>query len=205
MKIAASLATALVFCAAAPAASLEWPQFGGPHRNFTSDATGLASKWPAAGPRKLWSRELGEGYSGIAVDGPALYTMCRRGTQEITLAIATATGKTIWEHAENAALRPGMEMENGPGPHATPLVTADAVYTVGILANLLCLDKKTGKLIWSRDLYGEFHGTLMDRGYSGSPIAWKDTIIMKVGGAGHALAAFRQKDGKAVWQKQDFR
>ena len=198
------LAVPLV-CAAAQAGSLEWPQFAGPHRNFTSDAKGLANTWPSSGPKKLWSRDLGEGYSGISIDGPVLYTMYRRGEQEITLAAATATGKTIWEHTENAAFRAGMAMENGPGPHATPLVTADSVYAVGILANLLCLDKKTGRVLWSHDLWSEFNGTRMDRGYSASPIAWKDTVIMKVGGAGHALVAFNQKTGKVVWQKQDFR
>ncbi len=133
-----------------------------------------------------------------------LYTMYRRGSDEVTLAAATATGKTIWEYTENAPFRSGMAMENGPGPHATPLVTADAVYTVGILAHLVCLDKKTGKARWSHDLWREFNGTPMDRGYSGSPIAWKNTVIMKVGGAGHALMAFNQKDGKVVWQKQNF-
>jgi outer membrane protein assembly factor BamB len=198
------LLTALLACVALQGASLEWPQFAGPHRNFTSDTQGLANSWPASGPKRLWSRELGEGYSGISVDGAALYTMYRRGSDEVTLAAATATGKTIWEHTENAAFRSGMAMENGPGPHATPLVTADAVYAVGILANLVCLDKKTGKVIWSHDLWREFNGTPMDRGYSVSPIAWKDTVIMKVGGAGHALVAFNQKNGKVVWQKQDF-
>ncbi|HLY19851.1 MAG TPA: PQQ-binding-like beta-propeller repeat protein [Bryobacteraceae bacterium] len=193
----------ICMCATTQAASLEWPQFAGPHRNFTSDARGLANAWPASGPKKLWGRDLGEGYSGIAVDGPVLYTMYRRGSDEVTLAAATATGKTIWEYTERAPFRAGMSMENGSGPHATPLVTADSVYTVGILAHLVCLDKKTGKPRWSHDLWGEFHGTPMDRGYSGSPIAWKDTVIMKVGGAGHALMAFNQKDGTVVWQKQD--
>jgi len=205
MKPCSTLVAALLACAAARAGSLEWPQFAGPHRNFTSDAKGLADRWPASGPKKIWTRDLGEGYSGVAVDGAALYTMYRRGEQEIALAAATATGQTIWEHAGNAPFRSGMAMENGPGPHATPLVTADAVYVVGILANLLCLDKNTGKLLWSHDLWREFNGTVMDRGYSGSPIAWKDTVIMKAGGAGHALIAFRQKTGKVVWQKQDFR
>jgi outer membrane protein assembly factor BamB len=195
---------ALVICATLRAGSLEWPQFAGPHRNFTSDAKGLANAWPAAGPKKLWSRDLGEGYSGIAVDGAVLYTMYRRGSDEVTLAAATATGKTIWEYTENASFRSGLAMENGSGPHATPLVTSDAVYTVGILAHLVCLDKKTGKPRWSHDLWREFHGTFMDRGYSGSPIAWKNTVIMMVGGTGHALMAFNQKDGKVVWQKQDF-
>jgi hypothetical protein len=205
MKHPVLLLAALLVCVTAQAGSLEWPQFAGPHRNFTSDAKGLANTWPSSGPKKLWSRDLGEGYSGISIDGPVLYTMYRRGEQEITLAAATATGKTIWEHTENAAFHAGMAMENGPGPHATPLVTADSVYAVGILANLLCLDKKTGKVLWSHDLWREFNGTQMDRGYSGSPIAWKDTVIMKVGGAGHALVAFNQKTGKVVWQKQDFR
>ncbi len=196
--------TALLACAALQAASLEWPQFGGPHRNFTSDAQGLANSWPASGPKKLWSRDLGEGYSGIAVDGAVLFTMYRRGSDEVTLAAATATGRTIWEHTDNASFRGGMAMENGPGPHATPLVTTDAVYAVGILAHLICLDKKTGKVLWSHDLWREFNGTPMDRGYPVSPMAWKNTVIMKVGGAGHALMAFNQKDGKVVWQKQDF-
>jgi outer membrane protein assembly factor BamB len=205
MKHCYYLIAALLTAATAGAGSLEWPQFAGPHRDFTSDAKGLANTWPSSGPRRLWSRDLGEGYSGIAVDGAVLYTMYRRGSQEITLAADTSTGKTIWEHTENAPFRADMAMENGPGPHATPLVTADAVYVVGILANLLCLDKKAGKVVWSHDLYREFNGTPMDRGYSGSPLAWKDTVIMKVGGAGHAVIAFNQKDGKVVWQKQDFR
>ena len=72
------LFAALLGWAAAQGASLEWPQFAGPHRNFTSDAKGLANSWPASGPKKLWSRDLGDGYSGIAVDGAVLYTMYRR-------------------------------------------------------------------------------------------------------------------------------
>lgn len=205
----------------------EWPQFGGPRRDFTSDAKGLASSWPNSGPKKLWSRELGDGFSGIAVDGPFLYTMYRTGSpsgeREITLAAAAATGKTVWEHVENAATAANLATDSnsgsryvsplyggfkrigmGPGPYSTPLVTANGVYAVGIMAKLLCLDKKTGKLLWSRDLYGEFKGTPMTYGYSASPIAWKDTVIVKVGGAGHAFIAFNQKDGKVAWKKQDF-
>jgi hypothetical protein len=62
---------------------------------------------------------------------------------EVTLAAATGTGKTIWEHTENAAFSSGMAMENGPGPHATPLGhRRRSVFAVGILAHLVCLDKK---------------------------------------------------------------
>jgi outer membrane protein assembly factor BamB len=197
-------ATAVLFAALGHAAGLEWPQFGGPNRNFTSDVKGLANQWPSSGPKRLWARELGEGYSGIVIDGPVLYTMYRRGDQEVTIAAATDTGKTIWEHAAAAPFRSGMAMENGPGPHATPLVTANGLYTAGILAKLVCHDKKTGKVLWSHDLAEEFGATPMDRGFSTSPIAWKDTVIMKIGGSGSGFVAFHQKDGKVVWKGLSF-
>jgi len=38
------------------AADTSWLQWGGPRRNFMVDATGLADKWPAGGPKRLWSR-----------------------------------------------------------------------------------------------------------------------------------------------------
>ena len=37
----------------------------------------LASSWPAGGPKKLWSRALGEGHSSIVVEDGRLYTLYR--------------------------------------------------------------------------------------------------------------------------------
>ena len=59
------------------AAGVDWTQWGGPGRNFMSDAKGLASSWPAGGPKKRWSRALGEGHSSILFEGGKLYTMYR--------------------------------------------------------------------------------------------------------------------------------
>ncbi len=192
--------TLLGLAAVCWAGSLEWPQFGGPRGNFTSDTTGLASSWPATGPKKLWSRHLGDGYSAISVDGNAIYTMYRDLNNEIVLAAEADTGKTIWEYRYDAHFRPDMGMENGTGPHATPLVTENGVYAIGILANLICLNKKTGNLVWSHNLYSEFNATTQDRGYAPSPIAWHDLVIMKVGGQGHSFVAFNQKTGAVAWR-----
>src|SRR4029079_7026501 len=54
-----------------------WPQWAGAHRDSTTDSKGLAAAWPAGGPKKLWSRALGEGHSAVASDGARLYTMYR--------------------------------------------------------------------------------------------------------------------------------
>jgi outer membrane protein assembly factor BamB len=208
-----TLTLCILLSATGFAADLNWPQFGGPHRNFTSDATGLASSWPPSGPKKLWSRPLGEGYSGIAVDNGALYTMYRRGDDEVAIALDAATGKTLWEYAYNAP-GSGLALENGPGPHTTPLIIhdqtlhdqtrGDRVCTVGILAQLNCFDEKTGKIVWSKDLYKDFPGsTHMDRGYSSSPILYKNTIILTLGGSGHAVIALDPADGAVKWAKND--
>jgi len=197
------IAVAVVIASLASAA--EWPQFGGPNRNFMVDVKGLAESWPAAGPKKLWSRPLGEGYSTIAVDSGTLYTMYRRGDDEVVIAMDASNGKTRWEYAYNAAFIKGLAMENGAGPHATPLIVGDRVYTIGILAVLHCFDKSSGKVLFKRDLYAEYPmATKMGRGYSGSPLLYKNTIILTLGGKGHAVVALNPADGSLVWAANDY-
>src|SRR5258708_15987259 len=76
-----------------------WLQWGGPNRNFQTEAAGLADHWPAAGPRVLWKRTLGEGYSSILVENGVLYTMYGRPGDEVTLSPHASTAKAISEPA----------------------------------------------------------------------------------------------------------
>ncbi len=113
------------------APSPEWPQWGGPHRNFKCPPIDLPDSWPDGGPKQLWSRTLGDGHSAIVVDNGKLYTMYSRGDQEFVIAVEAATGKTFWEHTYGAP-RAGMNYyEQGYGPHSTPLIIGDLIYAVG--------------------------------------------------------------------------
>jgi outer membrane protein assembly factor BamB len=188
-----------------PAQSTDWAQWGGPQRNFKSETKGLAASWPETGPPRLWQRELGDGYSGIAAESGKLFTMYRKGDNEIAVALDAATGKTIWEYSYASPFLPDYDMSNGPGPHATPLVAGNLVFTSGATGRLHSLDKKTGKSLWSHDLLKEFNGTLRVNGYSCSPIAYKNQIVMMVGGQSSSLVAFNQKDGAVIWKKHDFK
>jgi outer membrane protein assembly factor BamB len=185
-------------------AAADWPQWGGPRRNFVIESKGLAQSWPAEGPRRLWTRELGDGYSGISVDEGRLFTLVHRNGQEVVMALEAGTGKTIWEHSYDVAFLKAMNMDKGPGPHSTPLIHGMRLFTTGSTGRLVCLDKRTGRLVWFHDLYKEFNGTVLVRGYSSSPIAYRDLVIVPVGGQQHGLMAFRQKDGSVAWKGQDF-
>ena len=183
----------------------DWPQWGGPQRNFVAAPDTLAATWPVAGPRALWRRPLGEGYSAISLASDRLFTMYRRGDQEVVVALDAATGATAWEHAYDAPFSSEYDMQNGPGPHATPLVTGGRVFAVGATGVLQALDQGTGRPLWRRDLIREFGVTPRPTGYTCSPIAYGDTVILFVGGKGQAVVAFRQSDGRVAWQGGDFR
>jgi outer membrane protein assembly factor BamB len=203
----------LVSAATLAAQTPDWPQWGGPHRNFKSDVRGLAASWPDAGPRRLWSRDLGEGYSSIAAAGGALFTMYRKGERDVVISLDAATGKTLWQHEYDAPfVVAGREadivkeyhLERGPGPMATPLVVGNLVFTVGATGKLHSLDRHTGRVVWSHDLITGLQGFVRQRGYTCSPLAYKNTIIVPVGAAGGALMAFNQRDGAIVWKKHDY-
>src|SRR5262245_31322606 len=94
------------------AQSTDWAQWGGPQRNFKSEAKGLATKWPATGPRKIWQRELGEGYSAIAAERGMLFTLYRKGDDEVVVALDATTGRTVWEYSYAAPFSPEYDMSN---------------------------------------------------------------------------------------------
>src|SRR5580700_3682811 len=77
----------------------DWPVWGGKNRDFIVNTSGLADSWPATGPKKIWTRALGDGYSAIAVENGVLYTAYRSLGRETIVAMNAATGKTIWENS----------------------------------------------------------------------------------------------------------
>jgi len=193
-------------------APVAWLQWGGPNRDFRSNATGLANRWPAGGPAKLWERPLGDGFSAILCDGDAVYTMYSirekedpfKGSEVVT-ALDAKTGRTIWEHKYPAPWPKDLQMEFGPGPHSTPILVGDKLFAVGCTARLMCIDKTTGKELWFKDLLTEYKADLNSRGYGSSPLAYKETIILPVSKEkGHAVIAFSQTDGSEVWKGGDF-
>ena len=195
--------------ASAPSAdSRNWLLWGGPTHDFKSPARNLASSWPAAGPKRLWSRPLGEGYSPIAIEGNRLYVMYSVagriwGAYDIVAALAADTGQTVWENKGDSAFRSSASDLSG-GPRAMPQVVGDRLVTADSAGRLSSLDKKTGKVVWSHDLREEYGASRMEFGYSCHALPYKDTLIVMVGGARNSLMAFKQADGRVAWGKHSF-
>jgi len=207
LKNHVSAAMALVVAiGAGPSVRAQWRQWGGPDRNFIAPGAKVADAWPESGPKQLWSRELGDGYATILVDGDSLYTMYRVDQDEFTVSLDAKTGKTIWEHKQASPSTELME-QYGAGPSSTPLIVGDRLYSIGTNMMLHCFDKKTGNIIWKTDLVADMGATVPDRGYSASPLEYHDTIILPVGGEGkegQSIVAFHKDSGSVVWKNQSF-
>ena len=168
--LALVLALAVVASVAGESPAKDWPQWGGPTRDFQAVSQDLAEKWPESGPPKLWSRELGDGYSTILVADGRLYTMYRSDDKEAAVCLDATTGKTIWETRYEHTPWEGHVTQFGERPRATPLVSGDRLYTIGVAGRMHSLDLSDGKIIWQQELWGEEHeGDRLQHGYASRP------------------------------------
>ncbi|UCE60522.1 MAG: PQQ-like beta-propeller repeat protein [Phycisphaerales bacterium] len=204
-------------------ANAEWPQWGGPKRDFTVSSVGLADSWPASGPKTVWHRELGDGYSSIVYSDGVLYTMYRKertGKREYAIALDATNGNTLWEHSNKSPLLSRDDSGwGGQGPNSTPLIVGGRLYTIGSSGVLHCFDKSNGEVTWEHDLLEEFDVSPNNHvGYSPSPIAYERTLIIPLGGPrsrkraesygtndkGQTLVALNQATGEILWSSLEY-
>ncbi len=196
----------------------EWRRWGGPNGNFVvANSPPLADSWSPGGPPEIWSRPLGAGHSAILAGDGRLFTMYRvahgqGGTgpfdpEESVIAMDAVTGDTLWEHTYPSKVQ---DFGQGAGPHSTPLLVDGRLFTIGTNKELFVFDPATGDVLWSLNLVEDFDAppllirSMVKPGYGGSPLAYKDTIILQVGGPEQSVMALRQRDGTVVWRSGSF-
>jgi outer membrane protein assembly factor BamB len=130
--------------------------------------------------------------------------MYRSGPREVVVSLDATTGETVWEFAYDSTPIAGQDTDYGEGPNAAPLLADNRLYTVGFAGILHCLDLGTGEVLWSRDLWGDLGGNVVELGYSSSPIAYEGTIIVLVGGTGRGAVALDRNNGQVLWKNLDF-
>ena len=181
----------------------DWPQWRGPRRDGTAIGQRLADRWPPGGPPVVWRQgTTGPGYSSVTVAGGLAYTMMQDGPDEAIVCMEAATGRERWRYRYRAAF----VSDQGSGPRSTPTIDEGRVYAVGATGLMHCLDARTGRLIWRRDLVGELGGRVPEWGVSFSPLVDGDLVFVQPGGAdGRSLAALDKRTGAVRWQSLDDR
>ena len=195
MRIIALSTLILIFASSSLAG--DWPQFLGPDRNATSAEKGLARRWPAAGPKVLWTTKTGIGFGGAAIVGKEVFILDRDagGRQDVLRCLSLTNGSEKWSYAYDA---------KGPfshdGSRSVPAVDADNVYTVGPLGDLYCVSRTTHKPVWKKQLLRAYGGKKPMWVCSQSPLLYKDMVVVAPQGTRAAIVAFNRKDGTVTWQ-----
>ena len=176
----------------------DWFQWRGPNRDGKSPETGLLKSWPAQGPPSAWrTAGAGIGYSSFAASGGRIHTLGGRAEREYVMAFDVSSGKRVWETPIGALFY----NDRGDGPRGTPTIDGDRLYALGGNGDLVCLDVKTGKPIWSKNVLRDFGGRNINWGLSESPLVVSDRVLVQAGGPNASIVALNKADGSALWRR----
>ena len=176
----------------------DWFQWRGPNRDGKSTETGLLKAWPAEGPPRLWHAPgAGIGYSSFAASGGRIYTLGGRGDREFVVAFDAGSGKRVWETALGALF----SNDRGDGPRGTPTIDGGRLYALGGSGDLACVDVKTGKTIWTKNVIRDFGGSNITWGLSESPLVVNDRVLLQAGGQNAGIIALNKTNGQSLWQR----
>jgi outer membrane protein assembly factor BamB len=189
------------FIITAPLCAEDWPQFRGVRGDGTWQGPRLPEQWPDGRLKVLWKKSIGGGYAGISTVGDDfVFTMDRQTEpteRERVLCYHGATGELAWIHEYPVKYE---KLDYGNGPRATPTVYGSTLITVGALGDVRCLDRTTGKELWSKNYQRDFGGQLPTWGYAGSAVIHRERLLLSPGGDGASLVALDPKDGKEIWR-----
>lgn len=183
------------------ASSSDWPQWRGPDRNGTSSESGLLKQWPAEGPKLLWQvNDIGDGYSTPVVVGSRIYLMSNRGLDnEFVAALSAQDGKPIWTTRVGNVGNPNQDPPY-PKARSTPTVDGNFIYALGSDGDLACLEAKSGKIRWLKNIRKEFGGEPGQWAYAESPLVDGDLVVVTPGGAQATMVALNKKTGAVIWK-----
>jgi outer membrane protein assembly factor BamB len=184
--------------AAAPVYADDWPQFLGPRRDGSSHEKGLLDAFGKDGPKVVWQRDVGEGYSGPIIAGDNLILFHRVGAEEVVECLHAVTAKPIWNFAYPTKYKDALS--KGNGPRSTPLIAGDKVIALGAEGTLTCLTLSDGKKLWSRSLTKEYKTPLGYFGIGTSPVVEQNLVLINVGAPKAGIVAFDLGDGKEAWR-----
>jgi len=208
--LAGGIAAALAWSSTAD----DWPQWLGPQRDGVWREGGILASFPDGGPKLRWRTKIGGGYAGPTVADGKVFVHDRlvraakdlaekqnfqRGIisgSERVLCLNEQDGELIWKREYDCTY----SVSYPAGPRVHPTVDGNRVYTLGAEGNLMCLEAKSGKVRWARNLKRDYRTKTPLWGFAGHPLIDGDKLICLVGGNGSVVVAFNKHTGKQLWK-----
>jgi outer membrane protein assembly factor BamB len=177
----------------------DWAQVLGNQRSGqAAEGESLPDALPTAGPKTVWSKDVGAGYAGPAVVGKQLFLFHRLGEHELVTCFSAADGSVVWETKLPADYRGGIDPDIGP--RCVPTVDGDDVIVYGAAGQLSCLSRLDGKTRWSVALRKQFKAEDGYFGAGSTPLVLADRVLVNVGSRTAGIVAVERKSGTVLWK-----
>lgn len=192
----------------APAGEGSWPEFRGPTRQGSSDATGLPVKWSAT-ENIAWKADLpGRAWSSPVVGDGVVYLTNAVGAKDSTdphdtfslrvMALSATDGKVIWDREVFTIKDPHTFGIHGKNSYAspTPVLEGDRIYAHFGHFGTACLSTK-GEVQWKNQqvTYSPVHGG------GACPVLVDDLLIFPADAASNPfVVALDKRTGKMKWK-----
>ena len=180
----------------------EWPQWRGPARDGSVSARETPAVWPES-LQRTWRVEIGEGYSSPVVSAGRVYVHSRRDPEEIVTAINLADGKILWQQKYQSTFQKNQyAVSMAKGPHATPLIVGNRLFTLGASGVLNAWDTATGKQLWTRDFSNLIDTSKLFYGTAPSPLLVNGRLVVEVGSDVHGgqILGLNPATGATEWE-----
>ena len=179
----------------------DWPQFLGPTGDNISKEDGLLDTFPAKGPRVVFAKRVGTGYSPVSVRDGKVVVFHRASKLIKAVPSDTVAGMLDYINGELAALGSKERVTKETlRARRGYLIMPDAVAKAFDREIIDCLDAKTGKIIWRKSYpttYEDPYG--FNNGPRCAPLLTKDHCYTY--GAQGVLICSDLKTGKQIWRR----
>ncbi len=176
----------------------DWPGFGGPNRNHVVNDAGLLETGKQYQFKVAWRQPIGSGYSGIAVKNDMVITMFSDNKDDYVIALNSRDGSERWRFTIDSTYKGYFGSVNGP--ISTPLATDKSVFILDPRGKLYSLSASSGEKQWMIDLVEDYQSVKPFYGFTTSPLAYNNMLIVETGGTdGRAISALKMDTGEVIW------
>ena len=177
----------------------DWPRFLGPRHNLHSRESRLLKVFPKQGLSKVWEVQRGSGHAPTIISGRRLVMFHVLDGREVIECLDTETGQRYWKY--EYPVRLGSSYGIDDAPRSGPVTDGELVFVAGIRGDLHCLELRSGRVRWKRNLEEDYGPAPFFFGRGGCPLVYGDQLIVNVGGK-ICVGGFDKKTGQLLWSSK---
>lgn len=191
-----SLILAMANTAIEPVRISEWR---GPDRSGIYNEENLLKYWPENGPAEIYSvNDIGNGFVSPVFQDSSFYISGEIDSM-VFLQSYDLKGIKRWQ-----TLLGREWTKSYRGSRSHPTIVGDLIYIGSGLGDLYCVEKNTGKIIWSKSLEKDLGGITPFHGHSEAPVVEGDNVFWTAGGKVNNVVDLNRFTGDIIWSASGF-